>query len=95
RLRTHKLKRLRKVGAIARVESYDNESLDEDASKQGRIDSIDTDDDITLVSVAGDKVSTTCAATTVSVATITTTAATVDEITLAQALQELKSIKPK
>ncbi|GKD81911.1 uncharacterized mitochondrial protein-like protein, partial [Tanacetum coccineum] len=94
RLRTHKLKRLRKVGATARVESSDNESLGEDASKQGRIDAIDTDDDITLVSVAGDKVSTTGAATTVSVATITT-ATTVDEITLAQALQELKSTKPK
>ncbi|GKB97837.1 hypothetical protein Tco_0983974 [Tanacetum coccineum] len=73
------------VGATARVESSDDESLGEDASKQGRIDAIDADDDITLVSVAGDKVSTAGAATTVSVAT-TTTATTVDEITLAQAL---------
>ncbi|GJX88016.1 hypothetical protein Tco_0340030, partial [Tanacetum coccineum] len=94
RLRTHKLKRLRKVGATARVESSDDESLSDDASKQGRIDAIDADDDITLVSAVGDKVSTVGAATTVSVAT-TTTAATVDEITLAQALQELKSTNPK
>ncbi|GJY37484.1 hypothetical protein Tco_0422862 [Tanacetum coccineum] len=50
--RTHRLKRLYKVGLIARVESSDDEkSLGEDASKQGRIDAIDADDDITLVSV--------------------------------------------
>ncbi|GKA72175.1 hypothetical protein Tco_0778391 [Tanacetum coccineum] len=65
-----------------------------DASKQGRIDAIDADDDITLVSDAGDKVSIVDAATTVSVAT-TTTATTVEEITLAQALADLKSTKPK
>ncbi|GJT12350.1 hypothetical protein Tco_0859392 [Tanacetum coccineum] len=124
RSRTHMLKRLRKVGATARVESSGGEeSLGEDASKQGRIDAIDADDDITLVSVhdvnvsagkeevvevintakliidaaqvsaAGDKVSTADAATTVSVATTTIT--TVKEITLAQALANLKSIKPK
>ncbi|GJT84734.1 hypothetical protein Tco_1066451 [Tanacetum coccineum] len=52
RSRTHKLKRLYKVGLTARVESSDNEeSLGEDASKQGRIDAIDADDVITLVSV--------------------------------------------
>nr|GEV56864.1 hypothetical protein [Tanacetum cinerariifolium] len=51
RLRTHKLKRLYKVGLTARVEfSRDKESLSEDASKQGRtIDAIDVDDEITLV----------------------------------------------
>ncbi|GKA63739.1 hypothetical protein Tco_0763345 [Tanacetum coccineum] len=121
---THKLKRLRKVGATTRVESSDDESLGKDESKHRRIDVIDADDDITLVSVhdvnvsageeeavevintakliidvaqvsaAGDKVSTAGAATTVSVATTTTTTI-VDEITLAQALQELKSTKPK
>ncbi|GKA81960.1 hypothetical protein Tco_0788708 [Tanacetum coccineum] len=94
RSRTHKQKRLRKVGATARVESYDDESLGKDASKQGRIDAIDANDDITLVSDVGNKVSTAGAATTVSLAT-TTTATTIDEITLAQALQELKSTKPK
>ncbi|GJV46592.1 hypothetical protein Tco_1431128, partial [Tanacetum coccineum] len=52
RSRTHKLKRLYKVGLTARVESSDNEeSLGEDASKQGRIDAIDEDEEITLISV--------------------------------------------
>ncbi|GJT82582.1 putative ribonuclease H-like domain-containing protein [Tanacetum coccineum] len=59
RSRTHKLKRLYKVGLTVRVESSDDEeSLGEDASKQGRIDAIDADEEITLVSVVGDKVST-------------------------------------
>ncbi|GKB44575.1 hypothetical protein Tco_0889517, partial [Tanacetum coccineum] len=50
--RTHKLKRLYKVGLTARVGSSDNEeSLGEDASKQGRIDVVDADKEITLVSV--------------------------------------------
>ncbi|GKF72300.1 hypothetical protein Tco_0208414, partial [Tanacetum coccineum] len=45
RSRTHKLKRLHKVGLTARVESFDNEeSLGKDASKQGRIDAIDADE---------------------------------------------------
>ncbi|GJZ54045.1 hypothetical protein Tco_0608930 [Tanacetum coccineum] len=52
RSRTHRLKRLHKVGLTARVESSDNEeSLGEDASKQGRIDAIDADEEIALVSV--------------------------------------------
>ncbi|GJV14321.1 hypothetical protein Tco_1359644 [Tanacetum coccineum] len=55
RSRTHGLKRLRKVGATARVESSgDEESLGKDASKQGRINTINADDDITLVSVQDD-----------------------------------------
>ncbi|GJX94392.1 hypothetical protein Tco_0348978 [Tanacetum coccineum] len=103
RSRTHRLKRLYKVGLTARVESSDNEeSLGEDASKQGRIDVIDADEEITLVSVqnvdeemfdvnvfrcaAGD-------ATTVSAATTTTDDD--GDITLAQALIEMKSTKPK
>ncbi|GJR60822.1 hypothetical protein Tco_1502984, partial [Tanacetum coccineum] len=50
RSRTHGLKRLYKVGLIARVESFrDEESLGEDASKQGRINAIDANEDITLV----------------------------------------------
>ncbi|GJZ85742.1 ribonuclease H-like domain-containing protein [Tanacetum coccineum] len=53
--RTHKLKRLYKVGLTAKVESSrDEEILGEDASKQGRINAIDADDDITLVSVQDD-----------------------------------------
>ncbi|GJT53463.1 ribonuclease H-like domain-containing protein [Tanacetum coccineum] len=52
RSRTHRLNRLYKVGLTARVESFDNEeSLGEDAFKQGRIDAIDADKEITLVSV--------------------------------------------
>ncbi|GKC58020.1 hypothetical protein Tco_1085618 [Tanacetum coccineum] len=50
RSRTHGLKRLYKVGLTARVESSrDEESLGEDASKQGRINAIDADEYITLV----------------------------------------------
>ncbi|GKA33987.1 putative ribonuclease H-like domain-containing protein [Tanacetum coccineum] len=52
RSRTHRLKRLYKFGLTARVESSDNEeSLGEDASKQGRIDAINADKEITLVNV--------------------------------------------
>ncbi|GJZ95557.1 hypothetical protein Tco_0667891 [Tanacetum coccineum] len=95
--RTHKLKRLYKVGLTARVESSDDEeSLDEDASKQGRIDAIDADEEITMVSAAGDIVSAASVATTISVATTTTAKInTVDDITLAQALEEMKSTKTK
>ncbi|GJT79752.1 hypothetical protein Tco_1054094 [Tanacetum coccineum] len=54
--RTHKVKRLYKVGLSARVESFgDEKSLGEDASKQGRrINAIDSDEDITLVNVQDD-----------------------------------------
>ncbi|GJY81999.1 hypothetical protein Tco_0494750 [Tanacetum coccineum] len=110
RSRTHKLKRLYKVGLTIRVESFDNEeSLGGDASKQGKIDAIDADEETTMVSVQnvdekmfdvnvldGNVVSTAGDATTVSAATKTTaTITTVDDITLAQALMEIKSTKPK
>nr|GEV43504.1 hypothetical protein [Tanacetum cinerariifolium] len=54
--RTHKLKRLYKVGLTARVISSSNdEALDkEDTSKHGRIDEIDADDGIALVSTHDD-----------------------------------------
>ncbi|GJS72606.1 hypothetical protein Tco_0705447 [Tanacetum coccineum] len=49
--RTHRLKRLYKVGLSRRVESSDEEGLgEEDASKQGRIADIDADAGINLVS---------------------------------------------
>ncbi|GJW11548.1 putative ribonuclease H-like domain-containing protein [Tanacetum coccineum] len=100
-------------------------SLGEDAFKHGRIDAIDADEEITLVSVqnmdkemfdvnvldgeevfvaeqevfvkdASNVVSTAGDATIVSDATTTTaTITTVDDITLAQALMEIKSTKPK
>ncbi|GJX89538.1 hypothetical protein Tco_0341552 [Tanacetum coccineum] len=49
--RTHKLKRLYKIGSKARAASSSEESLgEEDASKQGRkIDDIDADEGVTLV----------------------------------------------
>ncbi|GKE06962.1 ribonuclease H-like domain-containing protein [Tanacetum coccineum] len=53
--KTHKLKRLYKVGLIAGEEPFGDEaSLGEDASKQGRINAIDADEEITLVSVQDD-----------------------------------------
>nr|GEZ41566.1 hypothetical protein [Tanacetum cinerariifolium] len=57
RSRTHKLKKLYKVGLTARVESSgDEDNLGKDASKQGRrIDDIDQDEDITLVNDKDDK----------------------------------------
>ncbi|GKE30042.1 hypothetical protein Tco_1445426, partial [Tanacetum coccineum] len=52
RSRTHRLKRLHKVGVTVMVESFgDEESLGEDASKQGRINAIDADEEITIMSV--------------------------------------------
>ncbi|GKC69590.1 hypothetical protein Tco_1115473, partial [Tanacetum coccineum] len=51
-LRTHKFKRLYKVGVTRRVASLDDEGLgaQEDASKQGRkIDDLDSDAEVTLV----------------------------------------------
>ncbi|GKD63620.1 hypothetical protein Tco_1305728 [Tanacetum coccineum] len=55
--RTHKLKRLYRVGRSRRVVSSEEESLgdQEDASKQGRIDDIDADKDIYLVNVHRDE----------------------------------------
>ncbi|GKB88080.1 hypothetical protein Tco_0960352, partial [Tanacetum coccineum] len=118
--RTHKLKRLYKVGLSARVESSgDEEDLGEDASKQGRrINAIDADEDITLVNVQDDAdnemfdvnvlngeevfvagqnenvVEEVVDATQVSTAATAVTITT-EKITLAQALANLKSTKPK
>ncbi|GJZ95771.1 hypothetical protein Tco_0668105 [Tanacetum coccineum] len=83
--RIHRLKRLYKVGLTARVESSDNKkNLGEDASKQGRIDAIDANKEITLVSVHDVNVS----------AGEEVFATTIDDITLAQVLEEMKSTKP-
>nr|GFA70467.1 hypothetical protein [Tanacetum cinerariifolium] len=54
RSRTHKLKRLHKVGLTTRVDSSNEASLCEDASKQERINDIDADEGITLVSTHDD-----------------------------------------
>ncbi|GKB17191.1 hypothetical protein Tco_0851114 [Tanacetum coccineum] len=91
--RTHRLKRLYNVGLTARVESYDNEE------KQDVDEVINTAKliiDATQVSVASDIVSIASATTTVSAATTTTAIIkTVDDIILAQALEEMKSTKSK
>ncbi|GJY04188.1 hypothetical protein Tco_0370128 [Tanacetum coccineum] len=98
RSRTDGLKRLYKVVRTARVESSrDEESLGEDASKQGRINAIDADEDITLVNdqddanmfdvntLTGDEV---LAEQEVAAKDVNLT---IDEVTLAQALAALKS----
>ncbi|GJU31809.1 putative ribonuclease H-like domain-containing protein [Tanacetum coccineum] len=119
RSRTHKLKILYKVGLIAKVESSrDEESLGEDASKQGRINAIDADEEITLISVQddvdkemfdvdalnGEEVfvagkNENVVEEVVDVAEVSTAATTVtitnEEITLAQELEALKTLKPK
>ncbi|GKA48339.1 putative reverse transcriptase domain-containing protein [Tanacetum coccineum] len=81
--------------------SGDEESLGVDASKQGRINAIDADEDITLVNdqddadmfdvntLTGDEVLAEQEVTSKDVNL------TVDEVTLAQALAALKSVKPK
>ncbi|GJU13600.1 hypothetical protein Tco_1135996 [Tanacetum coccineum] len=105
--------------AQTRVESSrDEESLGEDASKQGRVNAIDADNDITLVSVQDDAdkemfnvnaldgeevfvagqnenvVEEMVDAAQVSTAATTVTITT-EEITLSQALEALKTSKPK
>ncbi|GJT22279.1 reverse transcriptase domain-containing protein [Tanacetum coccineum] len=99
--RTHRIKRLYKVGLSRRVESDDKEGLgEEDASKQGRIADIDADVGINLVSthfdadtdmfgvhdLVGDQV---VVETEVASKDVNLS---VDEVTLAQALTALKII---
>ncbi|GJU19918.1 hypothetical protein Tco_1153260 [Tanacetum coccineum] len=105
--RTHKLKRLYKVGRSARIVSSDEASLgdQEDASKQGRkIDDIDKDAEITLVDETqgryGDDIMfdvSDLASEEVFVAeqgvSDKDVNLSVDEVTLAQALAALKSAK--
>ncbi|GJR62967.1 hypothetical protein Tco_1505129 [Tanacetum coccineum] len=104
--RTHKLKRLYKVGRSARVISSDEASLgdQEDASKQGRkIDDIDKDAEITLVHETqgryGDEemfdtgVLDGDEVLAEPEVTIKDVNLSVDEVTLAQALAALKSAK--
>nr|GEV94332.1 copia protein [Tanacetum cinerariifolium]GEV94421.1 copia protein [Tanacetum cinerariifolium] len=102
--RTHKLKILYKVGLTARVESSDDEeSLGEDTSKQERIETIDVYEDIILVNeqddvdndmfdvnvLDGEEVFV-AAGQNKNVVNIT-----IEELTLAQALEALKTSKPK
>ncbi|GJS84142.1 hypothetical protein Tco_0750683 [Tanacetum coccineum] len=111
-LKTPRLKRLYKVGLSARTESSEDKGLgEEDASKQGRIDDIFTNEDIYLVNVhrdedmfgvnnlEGDEV---IVETKVDHEMVVETEVaskdlnlSVDEVTLAQALAALNSAKPK
>nr|GEY63089.1 hypothetical protein [Tanacetum cinerariifolium] len=122
--RAHGLKRLYKVGLSARVKSSaEEESLDEeDASKQGKISDIDTNQDIYMVNVHRDEdifgvndqddtsmfdahkdlqgeeviveeVDVASIATAITAAA--TTAISFDELTMAQALVEIKASRPK
>nr|GEV81008.1 hypothetical protein [Tanacetum cinerariifolium] len=100
--RTHKLKRLYKVGLTARVESSDNEkSLGEVASKQGkRINDIDADEDITLMNVQANvkmfDADKDLGGKEVFVEQeVVVDKEKINEVTLAQALAELKTLKPK
>ncbi|GJS77581.1 hypothetical protein Tco_0727462 [Tanacetum coccineum] len=110
RSRTHRLKRLYKVGLTARVESSGNEEslgedvfvADQEATNEIEVvkEAVEVINIAKLIFVAaqlvaaGDIVSAASAAITVSAAT-TTAATNVDDITLAQALKELKTTKPK
>nr|GEU86679.1 uncharacterized mitochondrial protein AtMg00810-like [Tanacetum cinerariifolium] len=100
--RSHKLKRLYKVRLSARVESLDNEeSLGQDASKQGkRIDDIGVNEDITLVNVQADAemfdADKDLGGEEVFVEQeVVADKEKIDEVTLAQAIAELKTLKPK
>ncbi|GKB84113.1 hypothetical protein Tco_0956385 [Tanacetum coccineum] len=112
--RTHKRKRLYKIGFRARVSLSGKESLgEEDASKQGRkIDDIDADEGVTLVDETVENQGTfndeemfdtgvldvsTAEVTTagIEVTTVSATITTTNDLTLAQALVDLKSINPK
>ncbi|GJU23908.1 hypothetical protein Tco_1157250 [Tanacetum coccineum] len=104
RLRTHGLKRLHKVGMSRRVESSgDEEDLGKDTSKQGRrINAIDVDEDITLVNVQDDVDNEMFDVDALNDEEVFVAEQEVanekdddGEITLAQALIEMKSTKPK
>nr|GEZ71229.1 putative ribonuclease H-like domain-containing protein [Tanacetum cinerariifolium] len=102
RSRTHRLKRLCKVGLSTRVESSNDEGLgEEDTFKHGRIANIDASEDIYLVNVHnnedmfgvndldGDEVIVE------SVDVVEQAKEVVDDITLAKALIEIKLQNPR
>ncbi|GKB67595.1 putative ribonuclease H-like domain-containing protein, partial [Tanacetum coccineum] len=90
RLRTHGLKRLRKFGAIARVESSrDKESLDDADKEMFDVDALDGEE----VFVVGQNEN--VVEEVVDAAQFNTTTITTKEINLAQALEALKTSKPK
>ncbi|GKD90159.1 hypothetical protein Tco_1365666 [Tanacetum coccineum] len=114
RSRSPVLKRLRKVGRTARIESSEDEGLgdQENAPKQGRkIADIDADEEVTLIDETQERnddnlmfdkgvldeqeVEVEKVVSTAEVTTASATTTTVDELTLAQTLIEIKVAKPK
>nr|GEU38826.1 hypothetical protein [Tanacetum cinerariifolium] len=100
--KTYKLKRLYMIGFSTRVESSEDASLvdQEDASKQGRmIDDLDADEGVTLEVGTAEVVTTASEVVTNVGVKVSTTAITsqisMDEITLAKALIDIKTSKPK
>ncbi|GKA53509.1 hypothetical protein Tco_0746824 [Tanacetum coccineum] len=112
--RTHRLRRLFKVGRFAQVISSEDEGLgaQEDASKQGRkIADLDADAEVTLVDEAQGRnddnlmfdtgvldeqeVEVEKVVSTAEVTTASATTTTINELTLAQTLIEIKAAKPK
>ncbi|GJQ94501.1 hypothetical protein Tco_0005640 [Tanacetum coccineum] len=96
--RTHRVKRLYKVGSSRRVESSKEEGLgEEDASKQGRIVDIDAYAGLLAEDTRSvlKKLPSFTILVSSAITTTITTAITNVEMTLAQALVELKSAKPK
>nr|GEU52324.1 hypothetical protein [Tanacetum cinerariifolium] len=102
RSRTHRLKRLYKVGLTARVESSDGREVfvsKHEVAVKGVNDEVNIVEEVfevsntakLIIDAAQDSVATTVSAATTTTATITT----VHDITLAQALKEIKSTKPK
>ncbi|GJV05836.1 hypothetical protein Tco_1343492 [Tanacetum coccineum] len=87
RSRTHKLKRLYKVGLTARVESYDNEENEE----MFDVNVLDGEE----VFIAEQEVADEMEVIEEVVEVINTAKIIVDDITLAQALEEMKNTKPK
>ncbi|GJR18863.1 putative ribonuclease H-like domain-containing protein [Tanacetum coccineum] len=97
--RPTRLKRLKKVSLSRRVESFeDQESLvaPEDASKQGRsIADIDADVEMPMEAKVDEKDSTTGEAVTIASVEDSAAPTTIEEITLAQTLIQIKAAKPK
>ncbi|GJZ21852.1 hypothetical protein Tco_0558891 [Tanacetum coccineum] len=84
--RTPRLKRLKKVGRTARIESYEDEGLGGQDDEGRKIADIDVDaEEVEVKKVVS----------TAEVTTSSATTTTIDELTLAQTLIEIKAAKPK
>ncbi|GJY95954.1 hypothetical protein Tco_0512315 [Tanacetum coccineum] len=90
--RTHGLKRLYKVGLSRRVKSFEDEGLDGDEVIVESVDLVNTAEETRSVV---EEVTAVTIPVSAAITTTTTTTITDVEMTLAQALAELKSAKPK